>query len=269
MITISPCFSEALSSYVAAKKDGKKGLEGHQELSRFIAWCGRERKVSELSPSEVADYAQHVGMSGADPAVRLTPVKEFLSFLKDEGWTQTGLSSHLRVPRTRKVAGKKALAVAAAETTYLSQEGYESLTSQLESLKVDRVNVVEDIKRAMADKDFRENAPLDAAKERQGIIEARIRELEAALASAQIMGDEPAEPRQRVKVGTTVRLKDIESGRLINYTLVDAREANVAAGKISTVSPVGQALLEKSVGEEVTINVPRGTLRYQIQQIHR
>jgi transcription elongation factor GreA len=271
-ITISPCFSEALTSFVAAKKESKKALEGHQELSRFIAWCGRERRVNELSPSDVADYAQYVGTSGADPSQRLMPVKEFLGFLKDEGWIQTGLASHLRVPRARRSTSRKGGQATAADASYLSQEGYQRLVVQLEVLKVERVKVVEDIKRAMADKDFRENAPLDAAKEQQGIVESRIRELEAALSAAQILTNEPGGQkvvRQKAKVGCTVSLKDLSSGVRIAYTLVDAREADVASGKISTVSPVGLALLERAVGDEVTINVPRGTLRYTIQKIER
>lgn len=270
MTIANPCFGEALTSFVAAKKDTKKGLTGHQELSRFIAWCGRERRVSELSPAQVADYAQYVGMSGADTSHRLTPVKEFLGFLKDEGWVQTGLASHLRVPRARRASPRRS-ANAGAEATYLSQEGHQRLVLQLEGLKAERVSVVEDIKRAMADKDFRENAPLEAAKERQGIVEGRIRELEAGLAASQILSNEPGEQRQRqkAKVGCTVSLKDLASGVKFAYTLVDAREADVSSGKISTVSPVGLALLDRAVGDEVTINVPKGTLRYAIQKIER
>ena len=137
----------------------------------------------------------------------------------------------------------------------------------MKGLKGERISVVEDIKLAMADKDFRENAPLDAAKERQGIIEARIRELEAGLAAAQILSSDGSGPSYRVEVGNKVTLKDAESGKKVLYTLVDMREANVAAGKISTASPVGQALLERTVGEEVLIKVPKGTLRYVIEKI--
>ena len=62
-----PSFTEALSQFVAVKKSGKKGMEGHQEIGRFIAWFGRDRRVSELTPAEVADYAQHVGWAGVNP----------------------------------------------------------------------------------------------------------------------------------------------------------------------------------------------------------
>jgi transcription elongation factor GreA len=137
----------------------------------------------------------------------------------------------------------------------------------LDVLKEERTAVTEDIKRAMEDKDFRENAPLEAAKERQGIIESRIRELENTLATAQLLSNKPKGATLRSTVGSKMTLKDHGSGRQIVYTLVDVREADAASGKISTSSPVGQALLDKAVGEEVTVKVPRGTQQYLIQRI--
>ena len=119
----------------------------------------------------------------------------------------------------------------------------------------------------MADKDFRENAPLDAAKDQQGIVELRIRELEASINNAQILPEGSSSKVARSSVGAKVTLKDTNSGKTLAYTLVDVREADVSEGKISTTSPVGQALLDRSVGEEVTINVPKGTLRYLVQRI--
>jgi transcription elongation factor GreA len=262
-------FSEALSRYVEAKKNGKKTMEGHQEIGRFIAWFGRERMVSELTPSEVADYAQYVGLRTADSTQRLNPVKGFLSFLKEEGWTETSLAPHLRVPRSRRTTLTRRTLKTSSPSAQLSQEGYQRLQDQLAMLKEERVKVVEDIKRAMADKDFRENAPLDAAKERQGIIESRIRELEAGLSGAQILSEDSGQEhhQQRITIGTKVALKEVDSGRQILYTLVDVREADVAAGKISTTSPVGQALLDRMVGEEVSVNAPKGIQRYLIEKI--
>ena len=258
-------FAEALSQFVAVKKNGKKAMEGHQEIGRFIAWFGRDRRVSELTPAQVADYAQHVGLGGSESTQKLSPVKGFLGFLKDEGWVETGLATHLRVPRSRRTTSGRAAAAAAA--TQLSKEGFERLQEQVESLKGERVGVLEDIKRAMADKDFRENAPLDAAKERQAIIEGRIRELETSLANAEILSAKPRKKQLKVAMGTKVTLKDLGSGRKVLYTLVDMREADVASGKISTQSPVGQALLERSVGEEIEVTVPKGTVRYKVERI--
>jgi transcription elongation factor GreA len=264
----SPSLTEAVTKFVAGRKNAKKGIEGHQELGKFVAWCGRDRTVARLSPSEVAEYAQHIGRGGVDAAQKLSPVKAFLTFLKQEGWIETSLAAHLRIPRGRRsAAGSGNASLDSAGGSQLSQEGYDRLVSQLDVLKVERVAVVADIKLAMEDKDFRENAPLDAAKERQGIIEARVRELEASLASAQILAKRPSAPQKKTAVGTKVKLKDIESGKRFVYTLVDVREADAGAGRISTTSPVGMGLINHSVGDEIKIDVPRGKLHYIIEGV--
>ena len=195
-----------------------------------------------------------------------------LAYWKEQGWINNGLASHLRVPRTRRTAtGTNGPVRPGNRSTIggsqLSQEGYDRLASQLEDLKDQRANVLEDIKQAMADKDFRENAPLDAAKDQQGIIELRIRELEASINNAQILPEGVSSKVARSSVGAKMTLKDTNSGKTVAYTLVDVREADVSEGKISTTSPVGQALMDRGVGEEVTINVPKGTLRYLVQRI--
>jgi transcription elongation factor GreA len=222
--------------------------------------------VSELSPAEVADYAQYASVGSADSTKKLGPVKNFLSFLKEEGWIETGLAAHLRVPRGRRLTSPES-PHPTTESTQLSQETYSKLLTQVEMLKEERVKVVEDIRLAMADKDFRENAPLDAAKERQGFIESKIRELEADLANTQILSGATTDQQRRVSVGTKVTLKELSSGKQVVYTLVDVREADVASGKISTISPVGQALLDRATGDEIIVNAPRGTLHYVIEKI--
>lgn len=265
-----PSLSEALTRFVAAKKGGKKAQDGNEDLGRFVAWCGRQRSVVDLLPSEVADYAQHIGLGGTDSALRLSPVKAFLTFLRDEGWIQTGLAAHLRVARSRRTTTRRqsvSTSVNGDAGPVLSQEGYDRLKAQLEVLKDERLSVIDDIRLAMEDKDFRENAPLEAAKEHQGIIESRIRDLEDGLARAEVMVGRPALREKQIVMGAKITLKDVASGKRVVYTLVDVREADVASGKISTKSPVGEALLHHSVGEEVTINVPRGTMRYLIQGV--
>jgi transcription elongation factor GreA len=264
-----PSLTEALTLFVTSKKESKKEPENHQELGRFVAWCGRTRTVLEVSPDEVAQYAHQIGKGGVESAQRLSPVKSFLAFWKQEGWIEASLAAHLRIPRARR--GSTGAASTSKndqdQGTKLSQEGYDNLMAQVDLLKGERVGVVADIKRAMEDKDFRENAPLDAAKERQGIIESRIRELEASLASVEILAKKPSAPARKAAVGTKVRLKDLESGKKYTYILVDVREADVATGKISTTSPVGRGLLDRSVGDEVTIDVPKGKLHYLIEGV--
>ena len=263
-----PSLSEALTKFAAVKKNGRGVKLDHRELSRFVGWFGRERNVADVTPAEVAEYAQYVGLGGLESAQRLNPVKAFLGYWKDEGWIQNGLAAHLRIPRGRRGSGKRVGAAYREErSSQLTQEGYDRLLAQLEVLKVDRINAVEDIRQAMMDKDFRENAPLEAAKERQGIIESRIRDLEAAITNAQILARQPSRPSKRAVLGAKVTLQIGDTAKKVKYTLVDVREADVSSGKISTVSPVGLALLDRIVGEEVSVNVPKGTLRYVIKAI--
>ena len=269
MSDVIPSLTEALTLFVNVKKDSKKEAENHHELGRFVAWCGRTRTVLEVSPAEVAEYAHQIGKGGAGSAQRLSPVKSFLAFWKQEGWIEASLAAHLRIPRAGRGSTGSTLTAkdGSGQGSKLSQEGYDNLVAQVNLLKGERVGVVADIKRAMEDKDFRENAPLDAAKERQGIIESRIRELEASLATAEILSKQPSAPGKKTAVGTKVRLKDLDSGKKFTYILVDVREADAGTGKISTTSPVGLGLLDRAVGDEVYIDVPKGKLHYVIEGV--
>ncbi len=265
---------DALGLFVIEKKNlknsKKSSMDGHQEILRFIDWYGRDRKIQDLSPSLVEDYAREFSQRGADAQKRLTPVKEFFVFLRKMDWIEMNLSVHLRASRTRRgTTGRQTTTTNGhANGPRLSEEGYQRLVEELEKYKVEKVKADDEVKEAMAGKDFRENAPLDAAKERQGFVAAKIRELESEVANAQILsGEAEANSGKRVVVGSSLTIKDVDSGKVINYTLVDKREADVKSGKISTVSPVGQALLDKSVGDTVEITVPKGTVSFLIEKI--
>ncbi len=264
---------EALGLFVIEKKNlknSKKSMDGHQEILRFIDWYGRDRRIHDLSPSLVEDYAREFSQRGADAHKRLVPVKEFFVFLRKMEWVEINLSVHLRASRSRRTGTGRQTTAADSQASgpRLSQEGYERLVDELEKYKVEKVKADEEVREAMAGKDFRENAPLDAAKERQGFVAAKIRELESEVTNAQILtGEADANSGKRVVVGSSITIKDVGSGKVINYTLVDKREADVKSGKISTVSPVGQALLDKTVGDKVEITVPRGTMSFIIEKI--
>jgi transcription elongation factor GreA len=129
----------------------------------------------------------------------------------------------------------------------------------------ERLSVREDIRKAMLDKDFRENSPLDAAKDKQGHIEARVREIEAMLKRAVIV--DTAARTGKVRVGCTVRVKNVTNGKTTEYSIVGPTEANAAQGKISSDSPVGKALLNNSPGDEVEVQAPAGTMKLVIEAV--
>ena len=100
--------------------------------------------------------------------------------------------------------------------------------------------------------------PSGGAKERQGLIESNIRDLESILSNATVTAGEGDIDHLRIRIGKTVTLRDTSSGKGVRYKLVDSRESDPVSGKISSVSPVGKALLDKVIGEEVQIAVPSG-----------
>ena len=261
----STSLTKALSQYLPKLKVDEQ-QNGQQELNRFIRWCGSDRNVDKLTPAEVAEYAASASIWGADSTKKLKPVKSFLAYLKDSTLISISLAPHLKVPKAKRNS-QRVYVKSAAEQAQLSPEGFANLQSRLEMLKEERVGVVADIGRAMADKDFKENAPLDAAKERQGLIESSIRELEGVLANAVLAATRYAAHERRVRLGRRVTLKDLNSSKKVRYTLVDSREADPVSGKISSVSPVGKALMDREIGEEVHITVPSGTLHYVIEKV--
>ena len=272
----SPKISEALSQFESDpnRKTRKGARDGSQELRKFLRWSG-DREVGRFTPHDMEQYAKEVGQSGADSAQqRLQPVKVFVEYWKEQGWTDKKLATHLRPPRSKARSSSRAAVRPAAsrpaenDPTFLSQEGYDKLVLQLEELKADRVAVTDEIRRARADKDFRENAPLDAAKERQGRVESQIRQLESTIANAQILtGSSNGGEISRSAVGTRISVKDKDSGEVMDYTLVDAREADIGQSRISIQSPVGQALLDLGAGDEVSVPTPKGTLTYVVQSV--
>ncbi|MDD5135885.1 MAG: transcription elongation factor GreA [Candidatus Omnitrophica bacterium] len=153
--------------------------------------------------------------------------------------------------------------------THLTPEGYEKLRKELEYMKTTkRRELSKAIGEARAHGDISENAEYDAAKEAQGLNEKRIAELDAKLASAQIL-DNAEISKDEVLIGATVKLKDMANGEELEYAIVAEEEADFAQNKISIQSPVGTGLLNHKKGDVVEIQVPRGVLRYKILSISR
>lgn len=149
----------------------------------------------------------------------------------------------------------------------MTKEGYEKLKHELDRImKVERPKNIKDIEEARAHGDLSENAEYHAAKERQGHLDAKKRELEHKIASAQII-DVSKLSNEKVVFGTTVTLADTDSGDIKKYTLVGQEEADFKKGKISVQSPVGKALIGHKVGDVVLIKTPAKTVEYEVQEI--
>lgn len=154
-----------------------------------------------------------------------------------------------------------------AKVQYLSQEGYDKLDSELRDLKTrGRKDIAEEIAEARAKGDLSENAEYDAAKEAQGHMESRITQLEDILANARVLDSKDLDLSQ-VRVLTKVTILNKKMKKEMQYMLVSANEADFKQNKISVESPIGQALLGKSVGDSVSVKVPAGELELEIKKI--
>ena len=156
-----------------------------------------------------------------------------------------------------------------SSTIYLSQNGYDNLKKELHILKtIDRPHIINQIAEARDKGDLSENAEYDAAKEAQGLLEARISKLENDLSNSRVI-DESQLSTDSVSLLTKVTIKNPKNNMEMSYAIVSESEANLAEKKISASSPIGKGLLGKKVGEVVEIQVPNGIVNFEIINISR
>jgi transcription elongation factor GreA len=156
-----------------------------------------------------------------------------------------------------------------AEVSYFTKEALDKLTEDLRIMKTKgRSDISKQIQEARDKGDLSENAEYDAAKDAQGLLEARIAQLENTLANARII-DESNIDTSKVMILSTVHLKNHTTKKDVKYRLVSETEANLKEGKISIKSPIGQGLLGKKVGDVVEVSVPAGKLKLEVKKITR
>lgn len=240
-------------------------LKSQQEVYKFVRWYGEKRPLMGLTIPEVANYTDQITSSTTEVVEKLGIPKAFLAYAHKQGWTKTNLAVHLK---SKKIPPKLASSSkrSSQKQVLLTTKGYEDLKAELDTLKDKRPRIAEEIQKAASDKDFRENAPLEAAREHLGQVEGRIQELESTLKTATLVDEHQASNRE-ITFGDTVVLRDLASGEQVSYKLVDASEANALKGKISVVSPMGQALLGQTQGQKIEVKAPAGIMHYQIEDI--
>ena len=249
--------AEAAEAFLAHLPPDERG-KTQAEILKFVRWLGSSRRVQDISPVDVASYGEQITQSAA------RPLRSFLTYIRKKSSGGIALAPHLRA---KKPSSKTAAVWQTGQPVQvtLTAEGHAKLEKELADLKSQRSRVMEDIQIAAADKDFRENAPLAAAREQKSHLEGRIKEIESALNQAKIVAE--GHDTTRAKFGDTVVLSDLSSGQEFSYTLVDPREANPARGKLSVASPLGKAILDRQVGQTVEIAAPAGTFSCRIQSI--
>lgn len=154
-----------------------------------------------------------------------------------------------------------------SDVIYVSKETLEQLKDELHKMRtVDRPAAARAIAEAREKGDLKENAEYDAAKEAQGLLEAKIKKLEADLANARILNVENVDT-SKVSILTKVTLTNLNTKKQITYKIVSEKEADLKAGKISVTSPIGKGLIGKVKGEVAEVQVPAGTMKFKIEEI--
>ena len=148
----------------------------------------------------------------------------------------------------------------------ISVQGLAKVNKELEELKLERPIIVQAIKEAREEGDLRENAGYDAARERQGMLKAKINFIESRLPLFNVI-DMNTLGGDVVTFGATVTLEDLDTGEEKIYTLMGPDESDVDKGIISVLSPVGQALLGKEEGDEIIVDAPRGKIEYEVMGV--
>jgi transcription elongation factor GreA len=154
-----------------------------------------------------------------------------------------------------------------SQINYVTKETFEQMKAELQQMKgVERPAASRAIAEAREKGDLKENAEYDAAKEAQGILEAKIKQLEAIIATARIV-DETTIDTSKVSILTKVTMTNLATKKQVTYQIVSEKEADLKLQKISATSPIGKGLLGKVVGDTAEIKVPAGTIRFRIEQI--
>ncbi len=149
----------------------------------------------------------------------------------------------------------------------ITREGYNELLKELEYLKnVDRPRIMKEIEVAREHGDLTENAEYHAAKEKQGQIEGKIRELESKLGESDIVENVQL-PEDRVVFGSAVLVENLETGERVQYRLVGPHESDIKRKRVSVTSPIGRALMGKAPGDVATVQAPGGEKEYEVIRI--
>jgi transcription elongation factor GreA len=255
---------QAISGYISTVPVAEREATA-RELGRFSRWIG-DVEIRQISPVDVARYQEQFAESSVDVNGRLQPVKTFLTRLKTQKLTDANLGAHIRLrrPTARK---RQEGTQQEVESIRVTEEGFSQLQAELEHLEKDlRPKATEDLQRAYADKDFRENAPYDAAKLRLGEIQTRINDIRRTLSAASIYTTDSADT---VDLGTRVTLHDLIGDEEVVYAIVGPGEVSPRQGRISLQSPIGRALADRRPGEVVDVETPAGIHTYRIQRIER
>ncbi len=256
---------EALSLYLDSLKPELRESDTTY-VRHFVQYMQADFRFDSLTGSRVESYVEKtVKVTDPRAPARVAALKRWFQFARKKNLTTENFGLHVRVKkvagRSSQPAGRKVLE---EERLEMTAEGLAEKQRQLEELRARVPDLVQAVATAREDKDFRENAPLDAAREALAYNDGQIKRLEAELKHAVVsernLGDTSA-------VGSVVLVRRADTGSASTFKLVSEGEGNAREARISVKSPVGQQLLGRRVGDEVVVDTPSGALHYVIESI--
>lgn len=260
--------SQVIGSYLSNLTQEERNSLA-MDLNAFARWFGPQRPIQSITPPDLERYQEQLmAESRTGVSEKLEALRAFLVEARRQRWIDTNLAINIKLKRKKSTDQSRGSIAESANghRIRLTREGYQKLAEELNYLEAEmRPKVAEELRVAAADKDFRENAPYDVAKQHQGEVEARIRELKRILETGQVV--EETGPAHVIDLGSKVTLRDLEEDEEIVYVLVGPGEIDPRHGKISIQSPVGKALTGKTVGDDVSVEVPAGTLRLRVENV--
>ncbi|MBA4181148.1 MAG: hypothetical protein C0506_11215 [Anaerolinea sp.] len=259
-VSLGQAFTEYLDSL---KPNDRHKHEGY--VRKYVEHVGAEVPLSFLSGARVESYAeQQIRSSDPKAQERVESLKNWFQFLKKRGYVQVNYGIHIRVRRAVGRSSGTGQARVEDAPVEMTAEGLAGLKQELEAISAQRADLVQAVSLAREDKDFRENAPLEAAREALAFADQRQKQIETALKRAVVVQREGGDVST---VGSTVKVTRLDKAEEREFKLVGQREANAREQKISVESPVGKELLGRRVGDEVEVSVPSGTIHYRIEAI--
>jgi len=264
---LGPLFTQYVQSVGVANLNGEEA----QHLRRFVSWCGPDTRIGAIYPHQLQAYLDQVAAS-ADPKLCASALRTFFSHASKAGWVENNPATGLRITKRSTKSDPRA-ASAQTGNTFISRKRYDELSIELEQHKGEgRERISHLLHAAIKDGDLRENAAYDEAKYQQGMLEARIRELEQTLRTSTITEEETqsanedsdAVAEEGIKIGMRVELELTDGSETIAYQLVGPSEVDPLEGRISYLSPVGASLLAKRAGDTVAVETPAGSETYRV-----
>jgi transcription elongation factor GreA len=296
-----PKIGQVRDAFVRSDSSRRLGPDDLSRLRKFVTWCGVSTSMEAVPPFKIEEFLAAQTNTSQPPRLYMPALKAFFAYALEQGMAESDPMRVVRLPRGAGSATKRSATATPAtapravpsppapssngdtpdngagpgagaggvneEVVYLSRERLGAMQAELERLKNDeRHRISQMLHEAIKDGDLSENAAYDDAKMRQGLLEARIRDLESKVRHAEIIEDQVG-IASGVGVGSNVRLVEVASGDQLDYQVVGPEETNPRSGKISHRSHVGRAILGKAAGDEVEVATPGGAVRYRIVSV--